>query len=675
MNVRSVLLILLIANFALSGLSQSTSSQPKIEAKRSGSKYTLSLNPEPPPPVKTVGASSEPEWLYFWEFGDGHYSEEKNPSHGFTKTGSLPVKVSLTPAYSQDRPRKFSDNVQVSQSGSPTTRNYPDLGRNAYIRLTSNNNELVMREELQLVIHYSPPPGHASGYIALTFNEKSNARRSFRYLSARRYYGESTVEDIYDVPEVIANSKYQDLIDNQAGDFQSIYAFKYQNKSPGQSYRLFVTLRVETPKLGSEIRLKTFFVPTSGTLPNRGVSDEKSMIILASHDPNRITVAPRVMEFPTGFDSTLKYKIYFQNKGEGKANRVNVRINKSEIMNPKTLVIQQAKIAGEPCAMCETVENPQASCLDTVISEKHIDFVFKNVELSGTKGSDTQDNDQTKGEIQFYLRPKVEMKKKRIKLPEVDAIVTGGQIKFDTEEDTIFTNNIDTQFRRRAFAVKIGYNFSNPLSQLVENANISEDFPNLNMMLSLAYTDNPIHKGLSWESELAYSGYRFARQQEKTFITKDENVINLADTLKTDLALNLYYLDVLGQSRYHFTDYIGLGFGAGFSALLAGTGKLDATLKKPASEDKITQTIKSGLLYAKAEDQELTFESGEKYDPEVRNNPGAYLAMVMFADLGIGRVNKGPMLGFRYGSRFQNGLFDFSFARQNYVQLYFQWKF
>ena len=672
MNVRSLLLLFTLGLLSLSAYAQS----PEIEAKASGSKYILSLNPEPPPPVRTVGASGEPEWQYFWEFGDGHYSEEKNPSHGFTKTGNLSVKVNLTPAYSQDRAREYSKTVNISRTGTPTTQKYPSLGRGNYISIRTNNNELVMREKLQLVIHYSPPPGHASGFIALAFNEKANVKRGFRYDSQRSYYGESRLEDIYEAPEVAGNSQNENLLEDQSGDFQSVEAFRYQNKTPGQTYRLFVTLRVETPKIGSKIRLRAFFVPAAGTLPNRGVVYDKSMEILASHDPNRIAVAPRVMEFPSAFDSTLNYKLYFQNKGEGRATGVTVRVNKDDIVNASSLKIQEAKIAGESCPMCASVQNPQASCLDTVVNEKSIDFVFKNIVLSGTKGSETQDNEQTKGEIQFSVRPKIVMKnKKRMKLPETDAIVTGGAIKFNTEEDTIFTNKIDTQFRRRSVGVKIGYNFSNPISELREDAEFSDEFPNLNMLLSFSYSDNPIHKGLSWESELVFSSFRYTRQDTQIFVPKSENIFNLTDTIKTDLALNLFYLDVLGQSRYHFTDFIGLGFGAGFSALISGKGNLDGTLTKLVTEYTDSKPIKIGLINSKVPDQDLEFDSGETFEPGVKNNPETYLAMVLFADLGVGRVNRGPMLGLRVGSRFQNGLFDVPFARQNYLQLYFQWKF
>ena len=83
MNVRSLLLILTLCSFSISAFSQS----PVIEAKPSGGKYTLSLNPEPPPPVRTAGASAEPEWMYFWEFGDGHYSEEKKPLSWICQNG------------------------------------------------------------------------------------------------------------------------------------------------------------------------------------------------------------------------------------------------------------------------------------------------------------------------------------------------------------------------------------------------------------------------------------------------------------------------------------------------------------------------------------------------------------------------------------------------------------
>ena len=674
MYVRSLLLFVATVLTTASSFAQPINlKKPKIKAEASGNSFILSLDPEPPPPIKPVGSGrSEPEWLYFWEFGDGHYSEEKNPLHAFTQKGKLPVNVYLTPAYSLDKPLKISDEVDIDKTGgAPSKRGYPSLGRNSFIRISTNNNELVMREDLQLVIHYKPPPGHNSGFIALAFNEKTAAKRSFKYASERTYYGERAVDDIFEVAEVANNADNQNLLDKQAGDFQQIYAFKYQNKSPSESYRLFITLRVETPAVGSQIGLKAFLMPEKGSMPSSGTSNLKTMTILASHDPNRITVVPRVVEYPVPTDTIFRYKLFFQNKGEGVAKGLTVRVTRDSTMNIDSMKIQGAKIATEPCPMCNVVRNPRASCLDTIISEKYIDFIFKNVLLYGTRGKETLTSDQTKGEIQFSIKPKVVTNKKGIiQVPEVDAVVTRGAIKFDTDNDTVFTNEIDTQFRMRSFAAKVGYNAGRPLSELRGDAEGLS-----NVMLSVSYTDNPVHRGLAWESELAYSSFRYTREKNSVF--PNENVLNLTDTLRTNLALNLYYLDVLGQSRYHFSDYIGLGFGAGFSTLLIGKGTLDARLDKSSEPDPelVSQEIRIGLAHARKAEQPINFESGDSFDPEIRNNPGSYLAMVMFADLGFGTVNKGPMLGIRYGSRFQNGLFDFSFARQNYIQIYFQWKF
>ncbi|MDX2246978.1 MAG: PKD domain-containing protein [Bacteroidia bacterium] len=660
--------IILLAFFCWGSASLLKAQTIAAEKVAGGSGYRFSLTPKPQPPLKPVGGTTAPKWLYFWEFGDGHYSEEEFPVHTFSRAGDFEVKVYLTPAYSLDRGKKFVQTIAITQTGATRSEKmYPVLTPQAAIRLTSNNNELVMREELQLVIHYLPPPGYTSGKIVLAFNEKLSARKSFRYIGSRLYSGEKEIADVFSDPGVKGNAGYLSYLETQAADYQSVMAFSYEQKTP-QTSRIFVTLGVESPRVGMEIGLKVFFIPDKGPLRPTGTYYTKTMMILASHDPNRITVIPRTIEFPVPVDTAFKYRVFFQNKGEGDANGIRVRVNIDPTLNSDSLVVLDARIANELCPMCNDTMSDRASCLEVEKQEKYLDFVFKNVRLAGTKGAETQDNQTTKGEITFRMKPRLVNSEKGAKVADVDAVFTRAAIKFDTEEDTIFTNQIDTQFRLRTIGVKAGYNLGRPLSELVSSASGLS-----NVFVAVSFSDNPVHKGQAWESEVAYSGYRFTRDKSQIYI--NENDLLNRDSIQTKLALNLYYLDILAQSRFHFNDYVGVGFGGGFSTLIAGVGQYEATLEDEQSVQTVGQEVRTGLAFLGREYEELVFPLGEKFDPDIQNNPGAFLAMNLFAELGLGKVNRGPMAGFRYGSRFQNGLFDFSFSRQNFMQVFFQWKF
>lgn len=661
--------ILFLVIFHLLGYMGLNAQTSLIKAESVGSGYRFSLDPKPVAPLKPVGGTTQPKWLYFWEFGDGHYSEEEFPVHIFSKTGQYEVAVYLTPAYSLDRGRKFTQSIQISKSGTTLPeKSYPLLTSASAIRLTSNNNELVMREEMQLVVHYLPPPGYSSGKIVLAFNEKLSTRKSFRYIGARTYHGEKPIADIYADPSVAGNPEYLSYLESQASEYQNVVAYSYSSTTSGKPARLFVTLQVESPHVGTQIGIRSFFIPDKGPIRKIGTSFTKTMMILASHDPNRITVIPRTMDYPVSVDTSITYRVFFQNKGEGNANGIRVRVNIDPALNPDSLEVLEAIIASEDCPICNDSLAERASCLEVQKLEGFVDFVFKNVRLAGTKGAETLNNQTTKGEIVYRIKPIVAEGDKTAEVPDVDAFFTRAAIKFDTEDDTIFTNMIDLQVRQRTLGIKIGYNLGRNLSELISSANDLS-----NVFAAVTFADNPVHKGRAFESELAYSGYRFTRDKSQLYIS--ENDPFRRDSIQTSLSLNLYYLDVLAQSRFHFNDWVGIGFGGGFSTLLAGAGQYEAKLKQEQSVQTVNQQIRTGLLFIGKQYETLSFPSGEKFDPEIRNNPGSYLAMNMFAELDLGKVNRGPMVGFRYGSRFQNGLFDFSFARQNFMQVFFQWKF
>lgn len=660
------LIRLFITFLCLSAFFHQLSAQ-NIQSTPAGSGYSFRLAPYPAPPLKPVGGTVEPKWMYFWEFGDGHYSEEVAPRHTFAKTGDYTVNVYLTPAYSLDRPRKFTQKISVTQSGNESGGNYPALSSRNVIAITTNNNELVKGDELQLVVHYQPDRNYSSGKLVLAFNEKSSPRRSFRFVEGRAYAGEKQVSDIFSEASISSNQTYKDFLERQSGSFQSVYAWSYKSSASGKSSRLFVSMKVETPRVGEEIEIKAFLIPDSGPVSTMGTSASRTMMILASHDPNRINVIPRVVEFPVPTDTSFRYKVFFQNKGEGDANGIQVRVNLDSSLDVGSLELLDARIADQYCPQCHDSLPERASCIELLPASDYIDFVFRNVRLAGTQGELVSDNRITKGEIEFRMRPRLVESAEGKSVPDVDGVFSSAAIKFDTEDDTIYTNKIDTRFRIRTIGVKAGYNAGRNLSELVSNAKGLS-----NVTLSVSFSDNPIHKGQAWESELAYSSYRYTRNKSQVLIGAGD--FPSGDSVNTSLAFNLYYLDVLGQSRYHFNDYIGIGFGGGFATLLAGTGKYDATLETGQERETVSQDVRTGLLFLSRQYETVTFSSGETFEPDIQNNPGSFLAMIMFAELGVGKVNRGPMAGIRYGSRFQNGLFDVSFARQNFIQFFFQWK-
>ncbi|MCB0846000.1 MAG: hypothetical protein KDE26_22270, partial [Bacteroidetes bacterium] len=134
--------------------------------------------------------------------------------------------------------------------------------------------------------------------------------------------------------------------------------------------------------------------------------------------------------------------------------------------------------------------------------------------------------------------------------------------------------------------------------------------------------------------------------------------------------------DILAQSRFHLNDYVGFGFGGGFATLIAGIGEYDSITYNGARITPNDVKVKNGLLFIGQDYSQIDFfPLDNDLEPDIQNNPGSFLATIFFAEIGVGKVNRGPMAGFRYGTRFQNGLFETSFVRQNFLQFFVQWKF
>ncbi len=59
-----------------------------------GTKFTSELRP-----LRGISGAPEPFYSYFWEFGDGNFSFEKDPLHFYKDTGNYKVRLFATNNY------------------------------------------------------------------------------------------------------------------------------------------------------------------------------------------------------------------------------------------------------------------------------------------------------------------------------------------------------------------------------------------------------------------------------------------------------------------------------------------------------------------------------------------------------------------------------------------------
>lgn len=54
--------------------------------------------------LRQIAGAPLPFYTYFWEFGDGNFSFEKEPSHSYRDTGTYDVRVYATNNYDDGKP-------------------------------------------------------------------------------------------------------------------------------------------------------------------------------------------------------------------------------------------------------------------------------------------------------------------------------------------------------------------------------------------------------------------------------------------------------------------------------------------------------------------------------------------------------------------------------------------
>src|SRR5438034_9542137 len=88
------LLLLFAANQASSQTSDTTTAQVEPVINDNQVSFNASLRP-----LRTIAGAPAAFYSYFWEFGDGAYSFEKQPVHVYADTGNYQVRLYATNNY------------------------------------------------------------------------------------------------------------------------------------------------------------------------------------------------------------------------------------------------------------------------------------------------------------------------------------------------------------------------------------------------------------------------------------------------------------------------------------------------------------------------------------------------------------------------------------------------
>lgn len=618
-----------------------------------GLKFSSSLRP-----LLQIAGAPEPFYTYFWEFGDGSFSFEKEPTHSFLNDAEYNIRLIATNHYDDGkRPPVKSRPVRGAKSkksalASVNPKNYFTESQQLFMR---NNADPKPGEDMVCVLGYKFDNGMMAGdslkgTLALFFNEKEFKSDNFSLTDVRQYGNEKSGEEkellavaesrlVYEpgwqlmafhgpsgeTPEETGTYKrdetFTNLLKEKITLFKNIKVWKVASVA-GQANNMFFQLQT-TPEMikdtNATVVVTAVFIPDDPTL-GAEITDLE-MQIVASHDPNKMKASRNLLNYRwVSKNRKMKYTVHFQNTGKGPARRIELQTKIPPYVNPQTIRVIDQYPACPPCA----VAAPGRSCLDTIIKNDTAFFVFKNIYLPGTTQDGVNETDSTKGFVQFEANFIQRVPKRSF---------TGRTAIIFDKNPPIITNVSRTRFAPGLSPGIIAGYYTN----------------NLNVDKMLARSLKQVqgrHQAVLGASLSVYASYKPYLQGEFFLRYQPQQSIKSSDTKpttdyilyngrdyrvlrqQTEVQVHALYNDIAGLLRYSINNYIGVETGIMASYLVSGNVKEQ----------------QSYLLQGANGTTNIQFDSLVTMQKQSFANiqPG------FIAGLYLGRVRSGPAIGLRY---------------------------
>lgn len=597
--------------------------------------------------LRPIAGAPAPFFTYFWEFGDGAFSFEKEPQHTYADTGKYDVRLFATNNYDDGKRPPTRPKPIVVKSASPVMAAAPApngvFQPGASITL-KNNCMPKPGDDMMMILGYRNKAENLkqnlAGTIAILYNDKEFSNNNFELAEARTYNKEtpSSLQNMtmlaaapvsrektnlyyasaepgitpQQIEQLLANEKL--AMSDQLKNFKSSKAWHFENLKSGAERFVFMHFKT-TPEMikdtNATVRLTGVFVPDDPSVEKEIFNVE--LQIVASHDPNKMSIRKTRMNYRlTGKNREITYRVRFQNTGKGPAKKINVGVSLSPVFDPATIKVSKTK-PGVP--NCEGGYAGQ-SCLTTVTHPDSVNFIFNNIYLPGTQQEGVHDADSTMGFVEYKIR----FKEKPKKLP----IYTRAAIVFDKNEP-IYTNRAAGKFKMGLSpAIIAGFGF--PLQSKGSNYLTQK-----NITLGASISPYSSYKKYV-QMEVYLSDFQEAAQTTSVTANKDTTVGKLTYRITNrtqTTSSKVTTLNVVPISlRYNLNSYVGAGVGALVSVDLNNTFK-----------NNINYAL-TGVNGVSDINLEVLADKAKKIFSDMRAS--------LFADVVVGHVRVGPSLGFRY---------------------------
>lgn len=614
-------------------------------------------------PLRQIAGAPKSFWTSFWEFGDGAYSFQENPKHQYKEEGDYTVRLAATNNYDDGKPPLTRPkNITIS-----TINNLDESSINEEHHLIENNNGLRLQnnreprpnEKMQVILSYGNDKNyHTNGKLYIFFNEKKYKDNNFTLTDVRTHHNEEETEDEFIAYNTIKskndlikttgistflNHKFlkdttrldlQNSLESSKLFYKNYKVWNVDNVKPNEERNMFFTLET-TPEMLKDtsaiITIRSIYVPERGK--NLHKITEKEMEIVTSHDPNKMAVNQTFLNYRLVRFKRLKYKVRFQNNGEGPASLIKLNVDIPEMLDKSTLKVidMYPKVP-----MCPLGKKVTYSCMDTIIMKDKISFQFKNIYLPGSNQKGVMEKDSTKGFVKYSMKFGKNFHK--VKSKSRTAII------FDKNEP-IITNSSTSRFTTGlSIGVKAGYNhfFTSDENMDFNKVNHDAVLDTKAKGFFLGATFSP-YKSYKWyvQAEIMANTQHITSTSNQQ--TNDDNIAGLLTISKikrtTELIKNS--IDIVPISvRYNFNAIFAAGAGI--------QTNINVYQKAINITDKTVYFNENGQI-----GQELTDYNEniyiKNYNKDLSlNNYGLFLDLTA----GISRI--GPSVGVRYIHNFKN---------------------
>ncbi|MFC4634678.1 PKD domain-containing protein [Dokdonia ponticola] len=618
------------------------------------------------PELNQIAGAPKAFYTYYWELGDGNYSFEKEPKHTYKKEGTYEVKLWSTNNYDNgkppaSRPKKVvisdASDEEASVDGFAFAKANPVFKPDEDLLIRTNRDPLPSQEMVLITSYKNTKDYVTNGKLYLFYNDKSFKDKNFILTDTRLHHNEKIEQnedfvhhagtdfsqeylastypsELRERTLVVQDSTKKTNLPLTLEESQELYlnsqVITFTNMQPGEERNVFRTLET-TPEMIKDtsaiVTLRSIYVPDEN-YENHTVKDTE-LEIVTSHDPNKMSSNGTLMNYRLVRFKKLKFKVRFQNDGEGPANTIRLEVDTPEMFDKNTLEIKDMY---PQCRICPKDREVNYSCLDTILQKDKIIFTFKRIYLPGTAQKNVTEKDSTKGFVKYAMKFGKDFHKKKTR--------SRTAIYFDKNEP-IYTNYSTTRFTPGiSIGARAGYIFNPDLD------NATEVFAGITLSPFKSY------RGYL-QAELFFSTTSFDNFRNfETIETNDIGIESITRFTEEATARNITTYLVPISYLYNLNNFIAVGAGLQL--------KLDLSRE-------CNQTTTGEFFLNIPGEGEIRDETQDTFQETDCNKGVGNFQSGVFADINFGGVRIGPSAGIRYVSNFN--------APNAQIQVYGLWKF